>query len=451
MKRDVKAYFHTRNYPFVTVQVPEQDITDGRLKMNLVHSKLDRVTVSGNRYFSSDYFQKAVRIRKGEMINEKVVLNDLNFMNRNPFHQVNLVYAPGGSSNTTNLDLLVTDRFPFSAYAGVDNTGLQHIERTRIFGGVTWGNVFGLDQVLTVQYSMAPDIHKFYAITVSYFIELPFHHILNLYGGYSQVHAEVPTSSKTEGTSSQASLRYTVPLPATLHILQDCFAGFDFKRYNNTIQFVEIAPRIGQNVNLTQFSAGYNFGFETGNHKLGFDLQFFTSPFEWIAEQSNKVFESLNPHAKHTYVYGRAAVNYKVLLPQTWIWTFYASGQLTQATLLPSEQMGLGGSTTVRGYEERQLNGDDGILLKTELFCPKLKWGQRHQLQFLGFVDYGFAHDRTASTLEKKNDYLLGVGPGIRYSIERYLLVRLDWGIKLHHNDFPGGWSMLHFGATGSF
>lgn len=451
IKRDVIAYCQTRYYPFVRVEVPEQEVTDGCLKLSVVQSKLGEISVCGNRYFSSNYFQRAVRIQPGQAINEKVLLNDLNFMNRNPFHKVDLIYSPGMLGNTTHLELLVEDRYPFSAYAGCDNTGLQHLERTRIFGGVTWGNLFGLDQILTVEYNMAPDLHKFYSISASYFIEMPFHHILNLYGGYSKVHAEVPSSTKTEGASSQASIRYTVPLPATLHILHDSFAGFDFKRYNNTVEFVEIAPRFGQNVNLTQFLAGYNFSFQKERHKLGFDVQLIFSPFEWIAEQSNKVFESLNPHAKHTYVYGRASINYKIYLEQAWIWTLYASGQLSEATLLPSEQMGIGGATTVRGYEERQLNSDDGFLFKTELFFPKIKFARSQQLEFLAFFDYGFAHERTTSDLEKSNDWLAGIGPGVRYSIGHHLLARLDWGIKLHHNDFPGGWSMLHFGVTGSF
>jgi len=458
IKREVIAYFRNEHYPFATVQIPEQEISEGCLHFVLIQSLLGEVNVFGNCYFSSKRFQDAIGLCPGDAINEKMILNSANFLNRNPYHQVDLIYSQGDSKNTTDLDLIVTDHFPLSVYGGVDNTGLKHIDRTRIYGGFTWGNVFGLDQILTVQYSMAPSIHKFFSITASYIVPMPFQHLLNLYGGYSQVHVRIPSSSKTKGYGSQGSLRYIVPLPATPTILHECFAGFDLKRYNNTVEFVESSPVFGQTVNLTQFLAGYNFGFEKGCHKLGFDLQLVFSPFQWIPDQSNADFESLNPFARHTYVYGRAAVNYKTMLPGKWLWTLYASGQLANRTLLPSEQFGIGGYNTVRGYEERQLNGDDAILVKTEILTPKMKFQlQRgcknidYIFEFLGFLDYGYAHDLHAFKSEKKNEYLLGIGPGFRFSFGHYLLARLDWGIKLHHGPFPGGWSMVHFGVTGSF
>ncbi len=458
IKREVIAFYQQNNYPFVSVQIPEQEVTDGRLKLIVSASKLGKVNVSGNRYFSSERYRNAIRIRHGEPINERTILNNVNYLNRNPFRVVDLVYSEGESRHTTDLDLIVKDRYPLTGYVGVDNTGLQHIERTRLFGGLTWGNVFGCDQILTVQYSMAPEIHKFFAITGSYIIPLPIQHVINLYGGYSRVHAHVPSSTHTAGYSSQASLRYTVPLTAASGILQECFAGFDFKRYNNTVEFVEITPVFGQTVDLTQFLGGYNFGYETGRHKLGFDFQLVFSPFQWLPDQSNADFESLNPFARHTYVYGRLAINYKVLLPGRWYWTVYAAGQLTNITLLPSEQLGIGGYSTVRGYEERQLNADDGVYVQTEFLTPKIKFPKNLQdkrtlrtLEFLAFLDYGFAHDRHQYGGEGKNEYLLGVGPGVRFSIGRYFLARCDWGIKLHRDHFPGGWSMLHFSVMGSF
>lgn len=38
-------------------------------------------------------------------------------------------------------------------------------------------------------------------------------------------------------------------------------------------------------------------------------------------------------------------------------------GQLASTNLLPSEQMGLGGYNSVRGYLERQVNVDNGLIV----------------------------------------------------------------------------------------
>ncbi len=458
IKREIILYYRDRNHPLTTVQIPEQDITDGVVKVVVSQSKLDTVKVYGNRYFSKEVFSNAIKIKKGQPIDENILLNNLNFINRNPFHRADLIYSPGSESNTTDVEVIVKDRFPLSVYAGVDNTGLAHIERTRLFAGYNWGNVFGLGHMLSMQYSMAPDPYKFDAITVSYTAPLSIQHVLLLWGGYSRVNAKIPFSAKTHGRSTQASVRYDIPIAPSPWLLHEILCGFDFKRSNNTIEFVENFPMIGQEVNLTQFMVGYNLGYEHCQNKVGFDFQLFFSPFTWLPNQSTRDFKTLNPSSKPTYVYGRSTLNYKRLMPKGFVWNLLISGQVSSASLLPSEEFGLGGFATVRGYEERQLNGDDGLLAKTEIVSPPFgvfrrigKGVVQDRVEFLAFLDYGLSYDRFKLPHTNRTEFLLGTGPGIRYSIGQYLAARLDWGIKLHHNHFGGGWSMLHFSVIASY
>jgi hemolysin activation/secretion protein len=389
-------------------------------------------------------------------------LRNLDFINRNPFRRADLVYAPGTNPQTTDIELLVKDRFPLSLYAGADNTGLELTERTRWFMGFTWANAFNRDQIISFQYTAAPDKHKFNAFTTSYTIPLPIQHILLFYGGYSQVNVHLPKTSRNHGSSAQASVRYTIPIIPSPWLLHEITCGFDFKRSNNTVEFVENNPHIGQEVNLTQFTYGYNLGYERNHprwsHKLGCDFQIFLSPFSWIPNQSSHDFRSLNLGADPIYVYGRTSLNYKLLFPKNFQWTLLAALQVSNQSLLPSEQFGLGGYNTVRGYEERQLNADDGLLISTEIHSPKFKflkhcgnWKVDDSFEFLFFMDYGLAHDNRRIPKEPQTAYLLGTGPGLRYAIENHLSARLDWGIKLHKHDFPGGWSMVHFSVIGSF
>jgi hemolysin activation/secretion protein len=458
IKREVILYYRDKNHPLVSVVIPEQDITDSVIKVVVTQSTLNEVKVYGNHYFSKEFFHDAIQLKQGQLIDENVLLNNLNFINRNPFHQAELIYSPGDKSNTTDVEIIVKDRFPHSFYAGVDNTGLPHIERTRLFAGYNWGNVFGLGHMLSLQYSMAPDPYKFDAITASYTAPLSCQHILLFWGGYSRVNAHIPFSAKTHGRSTQASMRYDIPMTPSPWLLHELLWGFDFKRSNNTIEFVENFPMFGQEVNLTQFMVGYNLGYERCKNKLGFDVQVFFSPFSWLPDQSNHDFASLNPSAKHTYVYGRSSLNYKRLLFKGCVWNLLVSGQVSNRTLLPSEQFGLGGFATVRGYEERQLNGDDGLLARTEFVSPALtvlkhigKGAIRDRIEFLAFLDYGLSHDRHKIPGIKQTEFILGTGPGIRYSIGNYLAARMDWGIKLHQNHFGGGWSMIHFSVIASY
>jgi len=451
MKKELVLCCRDHGHPLVSVSIPQQEVTKGTIVITLEESLLDNIEVHGNKHFSKETYSNAIELKKGEPIDENLLMENINFLNRNPFRRVDVLYTPGSDSKTTTIEVVTKEQTPWNIYAGADNTGLVHLDRIRWFSGFTWANVFGASQVFTAQYTAAPSVHKFQAVTASYSIPLPIQHQILLYGGYSSIHAPVPGSSKMHGQSGQASIRYDIPLRPSTWLLHEVTAGFDFKRSNNTLQFSEDLLIIGQEVNLTQFMAGYNLGYERKIHKIGFDLQCLFSPFSWIPNQSKHDFESLNPFAKPQYVYGKTSLNYKLQIPHGFMWTLLAAGQASNTTLLPSEQFGLGGYNTVRGYDERQLNTDGAALLSTEFHSPKFPIFKRDGLEFLVFLDYGLGFDHKKLPGEKKNNYLLGTGPGIRYVFENHFSARLDWGIKIHRSDFTGGWSMVHFSVIGSF
>ena len=126
--------------------------------------------------------------------------------------------------------------------------------------------------------------------------------------------------------------------------------------------------------------------------------------------------------------------------------------------LLPSEQLGIGGYESVRGYDERQLDADTGGFLSAELRTPsfrvftKKNSSKQDMALFLLFVDGGVSYDKVAVPTTKKFDYLIGAGPGIRYSFSSYLNGRLDMGFKLHNKaTFTGGSPMFHFSLIGNY
>ncbi|MES2272861.1 MAG: ShlB/FhaC/HecB family hemolysin secretion/activation protein [Chlamydiota bacterium] len=458
LKRDIILYYRSQNYPLVTVQIPEQDVTQGTLGVLIIPSTLGEICVKGNKHFSSSQYLDPIRLQNGQRINEKVLLNDLNFLNRNTFRRADLIYSPGNDLYTTNIEILARDEYPLNVYAGVDNTGLAHTDRIRWFSGFTWGNVFNLAHTFSFQYTAAPQVHKFYAFTLNYTAPLSIQHVLRVYGGYSHVKIHLPFESKTKGQSYQASIRYDIPFTPSPSVLHEFLLGFDFKRSNNNVEFVEDFPLIAQQVNLTQFLAGYNLGYEKGCHKLGFDLQAIASPFTWLPDQSSDDFKGLNPFAKHTYFYARSSLNYKVRMPMEFVGNFRFAGQVSAESLVPSEQFPLGGYSTVRGYTERQLNSDNGILLSGEIQSPKIGVFKRYcekgrdAVEFLVFMDFGYGGNWHHLPGGRESDYLWSVGPGMRYAFRSYFSARLDWGVKLHRrDDFGGGNSMVHFSVIGSF
>jgi hemolysin activation/secretion protein len=119
----------------------------------------------------------------------------------------------------------------------------------------------------------------------------------------------------------------------------------------------------------------------------------------------------------------------------------YARGvfQWTPNTLLPSEELGLGGDSSVRGYEPYVVLGDRGWSLQTELRTPPLGFGATNTaLQPFLFVDAGHAWNRINEPAEQSNGSLVSVGAGLRFQMSRFVTVRTTIGFPLRAA-LPGG------------
>lgn len=93
--------------------------------------------------------------------------------------------------------------------------------------------------------------------------------------------------------------------------------------------------------------------------------------------------------------------------------------------------MDWGGYASVRGFDEREANGDEGLLLINELRTPNYDLTsllnlpfRAGQVQLLGFWDYGVVRNRN-----KGDDTVLsGIGAGGRYRFGANVSLRFDYG-----------------------
>lgn len=463
IKNIIARFYEDNFHPLIIVLIPTQDITYDVLQLVVIESKLGQIKVEGNRIWSNlDQVKDTIQLKTGESVNDRVLTADLNFLNRSPYRQIDAVYEPGEDEKTTDILFLVQDIKPYQFYVGSDNTGLKSTISTLMYAGFTTGNCFNLGHTFTYQYTTS-DFHAMQAHTAQYIAPLPNLHLLNLYGGYATVHPAVEfPSSASSGFCIQTSARYVIPLLPTFNLKHEVTAGFDYKRTNSDALFIPetaILP-FNQTVNLTQFMAGYSGSFQKSSYVLVYLAELYYSPFSWMAQQSNYDFGQLRPGARHKYVYGRGAFSYYQKLPASFYLAMTMRAQMSSTSLLPSEQFGLGGYETVRGYHERVLNEDGAILLSAEIHTPTWKIipliSRNSTLadgfQMLAFVDYAWGSNHTPIPGQPKSDFLAGVGPALRYYIDPYLNCRLDWGIKLHRSDLIGtSFGYLHFSAVASY
>jgi hemolysin activation/secretion protein len=463
IKTQLRCYFEKYEDPFVMIYVPQQKIKCGVLQIVVKHSSLEQVCVEGNKYYSEGMYKRYLGAHVGARIEAPEISNGISFINRNPFRNAVAIYSPGTEQGTTDLTVAVKEAFPLRIYAGVDNTGIPTIERQRLFQGFNWGKAFGLDHVMSVQHTSSYDFHTFNAWTGEYQAFLPWKHLVRVYGGFSNIHIKttpVPGSSgKNEGASEQASIRYVAPFTtfANANTHQQFIVGFDYKNTNNTILFSTLSGVVGGYINLSQFVIGYERvqTFSHFNSQIDLQLELFFSPGAMLPNETDFEYQTLRPGAVNHWLYAKAYLQYLQRLPRDFSALFWVRAQAASQNLLPSEQVGIGGFDTVRGYNQQQYTADDAVLFTAEVHSPRFplfsnfcKNREGDAIEFLAFFDYGYGWNHTRLPGEPKADNLLSIGPGLRYSAKQYISARLDWGIKLHNNNlFSGGSSMVNFSA----
>ncbi len=463
LERQIILFSRERNRPLVDVVLPEQDPKDGVLQLVFIEGKVGKIAVDnpGKDFFKDTLILRQVRLKPGETVNSRHLLDDLDWLNRNPFRDTRVTFKQGGEIGLTDVDVQVTDRFPVRGYLGYENTGTEFTGKDRLLAGVNWGNVFGWDHQLNYQYTTDADFDLVQAHSASYVMPLPWRHTVVLLGSYVDGTAEFSESGqdiRANGRSYQASIRYSIPLPSFNRMRHDVSVGFDFKRSNNSFEF-GVPIGADSDADVDQFELGYSAVVPDawGQSSLGLDGYY--SPGDLTEHNNDADFEALSgrPGTKAEYMYGRLTAERLTRLPLNFSWAVRFLGQLSDGNLLPSEQLGLGGYSTVRGYEERIANGDYGFVINNELRTPPWRLGSlfpdgTDYLQGLGFFDYGTVSISDPGPADDSPDVTLySVGAGLRWTAGKHISFRFDYGWQLSDEDGSSRDSRAHIGALVSF
>ena len=449
IKREIIQFYQKNGRPVIYVYTPPQDISSGILQLVIIEGKIGSITVEGNKWFSDKTILSHMKQKPGDVIKSDILSENLYVINRNPFRNVEAVYTPGKKKKTTDIKLLTSDRIPFRIYTGADNTGNDVTDRYRLFIGMNESNLLCIDEVISYQFICSTHYDKFSAHTGYFTFPLPPGHIFTLYGGYSPVDSRFeiegsPRVFRVHGYSAQASFRYDIPFTANGQLIHELMFGMDYKRTNNNLDYGTL-PIQGRYVNLTQLMLGYNLGYKTQQTTTSLEIEGFLSPLRWLPGQSKEDFRSLRILAKNKYAYFRSSFSFLLEIYKKVHIDTYLRAQVATCNLLPSEQYGLGGYDTVRGYKERIVNVDNAFILNIELKTPSFgplayMFSKKidDRLEFLGFFDWGWGCKHKTVSVEHKYRSLLSVGPGFRYSISPNIMARGDFGFRLKYLERVG-------------
>ncbi|WP_448560992.1 ShlB/FhaC/HecB family hemolysin secretion/activation protein [Trichothermofontia sp.] len=128
----------------------------------------------------------------------------------------------------------------------------------------------------------------------------------------------------------------------------------------------------------------------------------------------------------------RGQAQYVRLLARDTLLVLRSDVQLTPNSLIPLEQISIGGLNSVRGYRQDALLADNGIFASVEVRIPVLRIPDiKGILQVAPFIDFGVGWNHSQDYQVQGTNTLVGTGLGLVWQMGDRLSARLDWGIPL--------------------
>jgi hemolysin activation/secretion protein len=137
----VTTYYRERGFILATAFVPEQEVADGVIRLNVLEGRLGNVTVSNNQIFTPEVISAAFYGELGEAVTEERIESALRRINDLPGVRVRGSFSPGKNVGETSLNLGVLDEKKWSASVLVDNHGSPSTGEIRVFATAEMLNV----------------------------------------------------------------------------------------------------------------------------------------------------------------------------------------------------------------------------------------------------------------------------------------------------------------------
>ena len=433
-----KAY-QGAGYLTVFVDLPEQRVDGGVIRLKVIEGRIERLAVTGARYFDQGQIRMRVaELAPGSVPNFNEVQRQLATVNTTEERRVQPVLRPGRLPGTVEAELQVKDRLPLAASVEASNANSANTTAGRITANVRYDNLWQLGHSIGLTLTTAPTEPAQTTIAVlNYGVPLAGGDTLAFYAVHSNSSVDVLGGTRVLGKGDTLGLRYNIALPASDRLSQVLSLGADYRDVQERIAFGELRidkplrylplqgaytlnwgdPRrqlqfnLAMSVGLRPLLARRIGGCELEDGSLGVDDQ-----FRCKRKGADGGFATLRWDLRHTEAFDDFAVAARV------------AGQLASQQLSSAEQFALGGADSVRGYYEGAAAGDHGLLASLELRSANLAgWLHRHhagspaledlgELSLYAFTDAGRLQTLNPDAGQNRRQPLLSRGLGLRLS-----------------------------------
>ncbi|AJY44049.1 ShlB/FhaC/HecB family hemolysin secretion/activation protein [Burkholderia humptydooensis] len=433
----LQKVYQDRGYQSVVVELPQQQVKNGVILLQVVETKVGRLRVDGAKYHSPQHIRDAVpALAEGAVPDFSQAQQQLTELNRSADRQVIPVLKPGTMPQTVDVDLKVDDHRPLHGTLELNNDNSPGTSTLRTSANLSYSNLWQLGHVMSATYVIAPQ-HPNDARVYAFSYLAPIRDsrwsfLATVVHSDSNVASVSGMNVLGKGTTYGFTAIYA--LPATDTYAQSVSIEIDRKHYDENVMFgrqtstapltyVPVTFSYNGQLSLKQSQTSFLASLTTNIRGIGSD---------WGAWDNKRY------NATPDFVYGKFDLNHTQRFANDMQANAHVSAQLSNSPLVSSEQFAAGGMNSVRGYMQAEDTADSGVIGSLELRSPSLaKWlggavGSRvNEWRFHAFVDAAHLWLLSPQAEQTSRFNLLSVGVGTRLQLLKYASA-----------DFEAGWPL---------
>ena len=392
-RRALERAYQTAGYLTVVVDVPEQQVKDGVVRLRVTEGRVEQLRVSDNRYYSRSEIRASVPgLAPGVVPNFPQVQKQLAALSTSPDRKITPVLKPGTETGTVDVDLKVEDKLPLHGGVELNNRQSPNTTPLRFVANLRYDNLWQEGHGIGATVQTAPqEPSKLQVFAATYVAPVSENLTLVGYGVYSNSDVAAIGGTDVVGNGTIWGIRAIMPLPAKDASSQSVSLGFDYKDFKDSVH-VEGADSIETPITYGLLSAQYRATFPEGTRKHDASVSLNFAP-RGVFGNNDSEFDDKRFQATASFAYLRGDWKTEQPLSAGFALLGRLQFQVSSGPLISNEQFTAGGVDSVRGYLEAEELGDNGVVAGLELRGPRLLYAQAIQDFFpFAFVEGGVLH-----------------------------------------------------------
>ncbi|MGC3981019.1 MAG: ShlB/FhaC/HecB family hemolysin secretion/activation protein [Steroidobacteraceae bacterium] len=444
----LETFYHQRGYDTVYVDIPEQTVDSGIVRLKVTEATLHSVQVSGARYFSGREIKAALpAAQEGKTPSIPELQAQLAQLNAQSGDRVVVpVLKAGSTPGTVDLTLKVDDHLPLHASLELNNQYTASTKPLRAIAGVSYDNLFGRFDSIGVQYQTAPQDRRQVDVWMFNYGTNLFDSVTRLAFYYFKSNSQVATLATADasvtvlGNGQVGGVRLIQPVASSATSLQSLTLGFDYKNFLEDIRLQSAATSgdggnsgssgLSTPITYANVSLGYSGGWRRERTQWTFGASANFGIRSW--QNDTQEFENKRYKARPNYFDVRSEGRVRFTLPANFSLQLRYSGQYAADPIISNEQFAIAGADGVRGYLEAEALADRGVKAAAQFGLPEWSlFKSKLALNAFTFFDYGVISVVNPLPEEITSTSLQSWGAGVDLSAFSHMTGSLVWAYPL--------------------